>query len=78
MKFPILITIKGRVQKKKVIFITLGSDPPQKKLITIFLATRPFFEHFWKKVYFFPLKIPKHLEKFQKIGVGDAKCHAHC
>ena len=27
---------------------------------------------------FFPLKIPKHLEKFQKIGVGNAKCHANC
>ena len=28
-----------------------------------------------EKSVFFPLKIPKHLEKFQKIGVGNAKCH---
>jgi len=31
-----------------------------------------------EKSVFFPLKIPKHFEKFQKIGVGIAKCHAHC
>ena len=36
---------------KKVIFITLGPDPP-KKVIISFLATRPIFEHFGKKVYF--------------------------
>ena len=34
-----------------MIFITLGSDPPLKS-DNHFLATRPFFEHFWKKVYF--------------------------
>ena len=29
-----------------------------------------------EKSVFFPLNIPKHLEKFQKIDVGNAKCHA--
>ena len=53
---------KGRV-KKKVIFIILGSDPSPLKSDNHFMASRPFFEHYWKKVYFFPLKIPKHLEK---------------
>ena len=29
-------------------------------------------------VHFMSLKIPKHFKKFQKIGVRNAKCHAHC
>ena len=30
-------------------------------MITIFLATIPFFQHLWKKSVLFSLKIPKHL-----------------
>ena len=30
------------------------------------MATKPIFENFWKKCIF-PLKIPKHLEKFQLL-----------
>ena len=43
---------EGLKKRKKVIFIPLGSDPPPLKSDNHFLATRPFFEHFWKKVYF--------------------------
>ena len=48
---------EGFKKKKKVIFITLGSDPPplkSDKNIFYFLDTRPFFEHFLKKMYFCP------------------------
>ena len=31
-----------------------------------------------EKSVFFPLKIPKRLEKFQKIADGHAKCQDHC
>ena len=48
-------------------FDELGKIP--KKHLTMALL---------EKSVFFPLKIPKHLEKFQKIGVGNAKCHANC
>ena len=62
---------------KKVIFITLGSDPPPPlKRDNHFFGN---YTNFWallEKSVFFPLKIPKHFEKFQKIGVGNAKCHA--
>ena len=54
-----LILHKGRLQKKEVIFITLGSDPPPPykviKIFLIFLDTKPFFEHFLKK-FFAPRK----------------------
>ena len=43
----------------------MGSDPPKKKVITIFLAARPFFEHFWKNVYV-PFENPKTLRKISK------------
>ena len=51
---------KGRV-KKKVIFITLGSDPPLKS-DNHFLATRPFLSTFGKKCIF-PFENPKTLRK---------------
>ena len=64
-----IILIKGRVQKK-VIFITLGLDPPPLESDTFFsiffLDTRPLFENFLKKMIFSPLKSQKHLEKFSK------------
>ena len=45
-------------KEKKVIFITLGSDPlpleSDKNIFYLFLDTRPFFEHFLKKMYFCP------------------------
>ena len=50
---------------------------PPLKSDNHFLETRLIFEHLWKK-WIFPLENPKTLEKFQKIGVGHAKCHAHC
>ena len=51
---------KGRLQKKEVIFITLGSDPPPSplkviKIFSIFFDTKPFCKHFSKK-YFFALR----------------------
>ena len=39
------------------------------------MATRPIFDHFWKKCIF-PFEKPK-TKKNQIIGVGHAKCQAH-
>ena len=57
-------------------FFFFLNPPPKKKVITIFLATRPFFEHFWQKVYFSLWKSQNTQKNFKKIGVGHAKCQA--
>ena len=61
---------KKKIKIKKVIFLTLGPDPPPPrkwwKFFLFFLDTRPLFENFLKKKFFSPLKSQKHLEKFSK------------
>ena len=59
---------------KKVIFITLGSDPPTWKVIISFLATRPIYEDFWKKVYFSLWKLKN---TFKKLVLDIAQNAGH-
>ena len=57
----------------KIIFLSHWCLTPPLKVIknnVFFLDTRPFFEHFFQKMYFSPLESPKHLEKFQKMAMA--------
>ena len=53
-----------RERLKKSYFYHFGVWAPPPKVIFIFLATRPIFEHFWKKVYFSLWKPPQNFKNW--------------